>query len=115
MDGSAEDLRTWWLERGASIILTIIVTTPSRVVAVHSMSSVVVVQTLTEAVVDILVLMVLEEAVPDHEGFVLRGVGMDQGLPLLARGPCSLFLGGLLKPSGRSLWPAGLHCTLGDP
>jgi hypothetical protein len=69
----------------------------------RSMSSVVVVQPLTEAVVDIAVLTVLEEAVPDHEGFVLRGVGMDRGLPLLARGPCSLFLGGLLKPSGRSL------------
>jgi hypothetical protein len=62
-----------------------------RVVVVCGMTLVVVVRPLTEAVMDIAVLTIVEEAVPDHGGFVLRGLKMNRVLPLLARGPRSLF------------------------
>jgi hypothetical protein len=49
------------------------------------------------------VLAIVEEVVSEHRGFVLHGLGMDRGLPLVARGPHSLFRGGLLKPRGRAI------------
>jgi hypothetical protein len=57
------------------------------------------------------VLVVVEEVVPYRGGFLLCGLRMDLGLPLLARGPRSLFRGGLPKPRGGAL---GLldHSTL---
>jgi hypothetical protein len=76
---------------------------------VHGMTLVVVVQPLAEAVMDITVLMIIKEAVSDCGGFVLCGIGMDRGLPLLARGPHSSFQSGLPKLRGRSLSP--LDCS----
>ena len=67
------------------------------------MSLVVVVQPPAEAVMDTTVLAIVEEAVLNREGFVHHGLGMDRGLPLLVRGPRSLFRGGLLKLRGRAL------------
>jgi hypothetical protein len=104
---SAEDLRTWGLGRGASIFPIIVASTPPRVVAVRGMTSVVVVQPLAKAVMDITVLVIAEEPISNRGGFVLCGLGMDWGLPLLAREPRSVFQGGLLKPR-QSSQPTGL-------
>lgn len=49
------------------------------------------------------VLAIVEEVVLDRRGFILHRLGMDRGLPLLARGPHLLFRGGLLKQRGRAL------------
>jgi hypothetical protein len=67
------------------------------------MTLVVVVQPLAEAVMDITVLTIVEEAVSDRVGFVLHGLGMDRYLPLLVRGPCSLFRGKFTKSRSRAL------------
>jgi hypothetical protein len=49
------------------------------------------------------VLVVVEEAVPNHGVFLLCWLRMDQGLPLLTRGPLSLFRGGFPKLRGIAL------------
>lgn len=67
------------------------------------MSLVVVVQPPAEAIMDTTVLAIVEEAVSNRRGFIHLGLGMDRDLPLLVRGPRSLFLGGLLKMRGRAL------------
>jgi hypothetical protein len=98
-----EDLGAWRLGQGASVFPTIVVTNPSRVVAMHDVVPVIVSRPLTKAVSDIMVLTVFEEAVSDHGGFVSCGLEMDRSFSLLAGGPHSVFQGGLSKSGGRTL------------
>jgi hypothetical protein len=69
----------------------IVLTTPPRVVTMHGMSLIIVVQPPTEVVMNTMVLAIVEEAISDRGVFDLCGLGMDRGLPLFARGSYSLF------------------------
>jgi hypothetical protein len=59
-------------------------------VAMRDMSSVIMVLP-TKEVVNTMALAVVEEAVLDREGFLLHGLGMNRGFPLLAGGPRAFF------------------------
>jgi hypothetical protein len=65
--------------------------------------SVVVLDSLAEAVVNISVLAVVEDAVLYHGAFLSSGFGVDQSLPLEARGSHSMLRGKLPKPRARAL------------
>lgn len=86
MDGPAEDLWTWQLRRWVSILPAIVAATPLRVVATCLVSPVIVMKTFVEAVVDPSMLAIVLEAVLYRGGFLIGGFGMDQNLPLEARG-----------------------------
>jgi hypothetical protein len=85
------------LRREALIFHAVVAATLSRVVAARIVSSVMVMYTSAEAVVDPSMLAVALDAVLYYGGFLSGGFGMDRGLHLEARGSCLGLRGRLLK------------------
>jgi hypothetical protein len=70
---------------------------------VRGVPSIVVLDTTVETVVHTSILVVVEDAVLHHGGFVSGGFTVDRSLPLEARGSRSVLRGGLPKPRGRAI------------
>jgi hypothetical protein len=95
--GPAEGLRTWWFERGAPILLTVVASpTPGVVTSAHL---------LVEAGSTVAVVLVAE-ATRGCRRRVPRAPGVDRGLPHES-GSCSAMPRGAPLPSGgRALGPS---------
>jgi hypothetical protein len=96
--GPAEDPRTWWFGRGALILLTVVASSTSRVVAsAHP---------LFEAGSTVATVLLVAEAIRGYECPVPCALSADRGLPYASGRRCAMLRGTPLPSGGRALGPS---------
>jgi hypothetical protein len=96
--GPAEGLRTWWFGRGAPILLTIIASPTSGVVASAHL--------LVEAGSTVVAVVLVAEATQGCRRRVPRAPVVDRGLPHESGGRCAMLRGAPLPSGGRTFGPS---------
>jgi hypothetical protein len=98
--GPTEGSRTWWFERGALILLTVVVSSMPRVVAsVHP---------LVEAGSTVVMVLLVAVAIRGCRRPIPRAPGADRGLPHESRSRCTMLRGAPLPSGGRAFGPSDL-------
>jgi hypothetical protein len=96
--GPTEGLPTWWFERGAPILLTVVASSAPRVVAsAHP---------LVEAGSTVTAAVLVAEAIRGCRRPVPRAPGADRGLPSESRSRCAMLRGAPLPSGGRAFGPS---------
>jgi hypothetical protein len=97
--GPAEDPRTWWFGRGAPILLTVVVSSASGVVAsAHPF---------LEASSTVMAVLLVAEATPGCRCSVSCVLGVDRGLTHVSGGRCVMLRGASSPSGGRALVSSG--------
>jgi hypothetical protein len=96
--GPAEGLRTWWFERGTSILLTVVASSAPGVVASAHL--------LVEAGSTVAAMVLVAEAIWGYGHPVPRAPGVDRGLPHESGSRCAIIRGAPLPSGGRALGPS---------
>jgi hypothetical protein len=96
--GLAEGLRTWWFGRGAPILLIVVASPTSRVVASAHL--------LVEAGSTVAAVVLVAEAIRGCRRRVPRAPGVDRGLPHESGSCCVMLRGAPLPSGGRAFGPS---------
>jgi hypothetical protein len=96
--GPAEDPRPWWFGRGAPILLTIVASSTSGVVASTHL--------LVEAGSTVVAVVLVAEVIRGCRRPVLRAPGVDRGLPHESGSRCAMLRGAPLPSGGRAFGPS---------